>query len=240
VAGLRADGMSTRAIASALGVGQTQVRRDLAEVSRDGSPATVTGTDGKQHPASRPAPKPTPDLGPDVVRALTSAGAAGMTAWQVAFLLDSRSPDEDAVRQALFRLCDAGKALVIGQAEGGALWALTELVDTEPAPQSSETPEEKPADVPTATTDPVAAVAAALDQHVPDPEAPKRAWQRELCVRLEPISKLTLWLDVDQAAQFADETDVETLRQLALSFADLHRRVVAARTATVTPLRRIK
>jgi DNA-binding CsgD family transcriptional regulator len=67
VAGLRQDGMSTRAIASGLRVDQKTVRNDLAQVrtnsSPDGevsgshSPATVTGTDGKQHPASRLSPK---------------------------------------------------------------------------------------------------------------------------------------------------------------------------------------
>lgn len=86
----------------------------------------------------------------------------------------------------------------------------------------------------------VAAVQAALDKFVPDPGKPKRDWQKELYLRLEPVSNFTLWLKVEDAAQFADEHDVETLRLLAASFADIHRRVVAAQTATVTPLRRIK
>lgn len=61
VADLRGQGMSTRQIANATGIGQSQVRRDLAEVSPNGSPATVTGSDGKQHPASRPAKPKTPE-----------------------------------------------------------------------------------------------------------------------------------------------------------------------------------
>ncbi|HET8640566.1 MAG TPA: helix-turn-helix domain-containing protein, partial [Pseudonocardiaceae bacterium] len=53
VADLRGQGMSTRQIASATGVGQSQVRRDLAEVSPNGSPTEVVGADGKTYAATR-------------------------------------------------------------------------------------------------------------------------------------------------------------------------------------------
>lgn len=55
-AGLRANGHSTRAIAGALGVSQTQVVRDLATGEPGGSPPPkkTTGRDGKQYPATRP------------------------------------------------------------------------------------------------------------------------------------------------------------------------------------------
>lgn len=74
VADLREQGMSTRQIASATGIAQTQVVRDLKQVNTNGSPATVTGSDGKQHPASRPTPKPTPTPGPVAAPSTASAG----------------------------------------------------------------------------------------------------------------------------------------------------------------------
>lgn len=178
ISDLRSQGMSTRQIADATGINQSTVVRNLAAGDANASPATVTGSDGKRHPASRPTPKSAKTPG--------SAGAV-----------------------------------------------------TAPPADPGQTEEMSP-EVPTPTADPVAAVAAALDQHVPDPDAPKRAWRKDLHERLKPIGNLTLWLKVDAAAQFADEDDVETLRQLALSFTDLHRRVVEARNANVTPLRRIK
>lgn len=61
VAGLRGDGMSQRAIASALGVGQSTVRDDLAQLSGSTQlPDRITGTDGREHPATRPTPTPGP------------------------------------------------------------------------------------------------------------------------------------------------------------------------------------
>lgn len=114
---------------------------------------------------------------------------------------------------------------------------------TTPAPAAPVPPDPQEPDgsgVASPAPDPVASVAAALEKHVPDPGAAKRAWGLDLYERLTPVHEFALWLKVDVAAEFADEHDVETLRQLAIQFADLHRRVVAARTATVTPLRRIK
>jgi hypothetical protein len=114
---------------------------------------------------------------------------------------------------------------------------------TAPAGSGSTSPEPEPKEpvaVPTQTADPASAVAAALNQHVPDPGASARAWRKDLHERMKPIDKLTLWLDVDAAAKFADDSDVETLRLLAVSFAEKHRRIVAARTAPVTQLRRVK
>jgi hypothetical protein len=61
IADLRGQGMSTRQIANSTGIGQSQVRRDLAEVSPNGSPEKVTGSDGKQHPAKRPERTQTPE-----------------------------------------------------------------------------------------------------------------------------------------------------------------------------------
>lgn len=85
-----------------------------------------------------------------------------------------------------------------------------------------------------------AMVAAALDQFVPDPFAGTIAWRKDLHERLTPVRRLTLWLQVDDAAEFASADDVETLRQLALEFTDLHRRVVAARQSNVVPLRAVR
>ncbi len=63
VAGLREAGMSTRAIGAALGIGQTQVMRDLGRLNTNGSvdqPETVTSLDGRERPASRPEPPADP------------------------------------------------------------------------------------------------------------------------------------------------------------------------------------
>lgn len=85
-----------------------------------------------------------------------------------------------------------------------------------------------------------AAVQAALDRFVPDPGAPARAWQKELYVRLKPVHTFLLWLKTEDVTAFAGEHDVTTLRHLATSFTDAHRRAVDASTANVTQLRRIK
>jgi transposase-like protein len=57
VASLRESGLSTRAIASATGVSQMQVSRDL-RTSGEPNVSPVTGTDGKTYAAVRPAPEP--------------------------------------------------------------------------------------------------------------------------------------------------------------------------------------
>lgn len=146
VAALRSDGMSVRAIAAGLGISKSAVGRELATVPGGTVPDRITGTDGKERPASRPASKPAetpgpveppsadpgPDLTPDVLRVLRDAGAGGMTAWQVAFLLDSANPAELDVAVFLNRLADARQVDIVGAVDGGALWALTELLD-EPA-----------------------------------------------------------------------------------------------------------
>ena len=54
-AAMAGQGMSTRAIGSALGVSQPTVRRDLAGEPND-SPATTTGLDGKTYPPRPPRP----------------------------------------------------------------------------------------------------------------------------------------------------------------------------------------
>lgn len=64
VADLRRQGMSTRQIGTALGVAQTQVQRDLAQVNTNGSPDKVTGADGKTYPATKPQPAPAPEPTP--------------------------------------------------------------------------------------------------------------------------------------------------------------------------------
>jgi hypothetical protein len=162
VAGLRRDGMSQRAIASALHVGVGTVNRDLRTVPDGTVPDRIVGTDGRKQPASRPAPKPTqtpepgaaapsavadsgPDLTSDIERALTSAGPAGMTAWQLAFLIDPAGPDADraelAVRMApiLEQLAVEGRACVVGEVDGGMLWALAELVNAQaPEPAAAD------------------------------------------------------------------------------------------------------
>ena len=144
------------------------------------------------------------------------------------------------IREVLAELVAEGLAGV-GQDVGGPYWWKVPPKLT-PAERIAAVAEVAPEFVRPVEPDPAALVNAALDQHVPDRDAPKRAWARQFDERLKPIGSFTLWLDadVDEAARFATDDDVETLRQLSLSLADLHRRVVAARTATVTPLRRIK
>ncbi|MGW7087595.1 hypothetical protein ACWGH2_29420 [Streptomyces sp. NPDC054871] len=84
VASLRDSGLSTRAIASAAGIAQDTVRRDLNAGERNRSPASspITGTDGKTYTVTRepevvdaeladePAPRtytapPSPERAPD-------------------------------------------------------------------------------------------------------------------------------------------------------------------------------
>jgi ParB family chromosome partitioning protein len=60
VAKLRGQGWSLRRIAERLGVSKSQVERDASGVPF-GTPATVTGADGKQYPATKPAPVEWPE-----------------------------------------------------------------------------------------------------------------------------------------------------------------------------------
>jgi ParB-like chromosome segregation protein Spo0J len=145
VAQMRIRGMSIRRIAETLGVSYGTVRNDLAEVSKNAHlPEEITGADGKSYAASRPTPKtpepaaaetpapaadPGPNLTSDIERALSSAGPSGMTAWQLAFLIDPAGPDADraelAVRMApiLEQLAGERRARVVGEVDGGLLWA---------------------------------------------------------------------------------------------------------------------
>lgn len=52
---LRAEGASTRAIASATGASQSTVTRTIRARESGGSPERVNGADGKTYPAARPA-----------------------------------------------------------------------------------------------------------------------------------------------------------------------------------------
>jgi hypothetical protein len=66
VAMMAGKGMSERAIATVVGMGQKTVNRDLAEVSHDDSPDRalpdkVVGLDGKQYPR-KPKPEPMADV----------------------------------------------------------------------------------------------------------------------------------------------------------------------------------
>ncbi len=68
VAELRQEGMSTRAIGSALGVSQDTVRRDLAQLNDSVQlPERIVSLDGKERPATRPTTvEPEPDAIDDV------------------------------------------------------------------------------------------------------------------------------------------------------------------------------
>lgn len=83
------------------------------------------------------------DLTPDIQRILTGAGAAGRSAWQVAFLIDSAAPPSGHVMEILGRMVADGHVLVVGGDADGSLYALTELVEADP-----ETPEEESAELP--------------------------------------------------------------------------------------------
>jgi transposase len=73
VAEMRSEGMSSRAIASGLGVNQATVVRDLRAGDADASPAPVIGTDGKKYKPKASTPKV-----PDPARKLTEKQAAAL------------------------------------------------------------------------------------------------------------------------------------------------------------------
>lgn len=72
VASMREIGMSTRAIAAATGLGHGTVTRNLPAGVPNGTPAPVTGADGKTYqpkpPASQPNPADKPEPGPRPAR----------------------------------------------------------------------------------------------------------------------------------------------------------------------------
>lgn len=112
VAELRLGGMSQRAIGSVLGVSQSAVRDDLAQLSTSTQlPETVTGTDGKERPATRLAADPKPDLAPTILEALPGAGRDGIdlkvlvSAW-------ADPPAEKDLLRALEKLTKSGEVVV--------------------------------------------------------------------------------------------------------------------------------
>jgi hypothetical protein len=137
----------------------------LAEAAGRGRKGKPTAEKIREVVEERAEPKPEPDLTPDVLRALATAGATGMTAWQLAFLIDSGGPDAEraelTVRMApiLERLAGEDRACVVGEVDGGMLWALTELVDVQtPGPVEADT---APSAVPGTTPVPAADLSAA-------------------------------------------------------------------------------
>lgn len=243
VAQMRLRGMSIRDIAKATGLPKTTVARDLAQVSQMGHlPETITGADNKTYASTRPTPTPGP------VDTTTSPADSGATPECLGVDMDCGRPLP----------CPDHPTLDLGMAPAPALLSPSAPA-REPAPtpgpvaapstapsgpgageEAAPTREGGAASKPSDAERAAAAVQAALDKFVPDPGAPARAWQKELHVRLKPVHTFLLWLKTDDVTAFAGEHDVTTLRHLATSFADAHRRAVDAGNANVTQLRRIK
>lgn len=81
---LRAAGMSTRAIAGAVGSSDATVRRDLrASGATDDAPERATGLDGRSYPTTRLKPEPAPETqtaaAADPVTSDAADGAEGLT-----------------------------------------------------------------------------------------------------------------------------------------------------------------
>lgn len=151
VAELRSDGMSQRAIGSALGISAATVNRALATVSDETVPDRVTGTDGKDRPATRPAPKSTPTPGsadaavrppvdpgatpapacsmppdpqePDPAEVLRVLADAGVDGWTVADLGECLPGVvyHSDLRAVVIELSNAGEVCQVGRTENGAI-----------------------------------------------------------------------------------------------------------------------
>lgn len=102
VVNLRAEGLSTRAIAAAAGTGQTQVRRDLSSTEPDGSveATAVTGVNGKTYEPRKPEPAAHDEGDPGRPEALPPKMSA-----------PRRQPLTDAARQAGWELRKAVEKL---------------------------------------------------------------------------------------------------------------------------------
>ena len=108
VAELRASGMSTRAIGSAIGISHTEVGRQLRSTGTDVpvQPARITGLDGREQPSTRPTPQtpastpepaPATDVDPSA-RATTPADAQPAD--------DPTTPGADGQADTVFRGTD--------------------------------------------------------------------------------------------------------------------------------------
>lgn len=127
VADLREQGMSTRQIAGVTGIDARTVRRDLDQVGRDAPPATVTGSDGKQHPATRPAK---PDLSPAILAALADAGRDGLDLKAITAAWPEPPAEKDLLR-ALEKLTKSSQIVVTRTWGGGGKprkWASAAVV----------------------------------------------------------------------------------------------------------------
>ena len=267
VAQLRSRGMSIRAIAKATGINRETVRRDLSG-DTSVSPAEITGTDGKSYASSKPRPVAEErTAGPDRLRwtcfgcehqfegatgesTCPKCGGFGTNCQVVTDAapedLPACPPEEgrSAGLPSALSGADESDASVVGDVAADELpdplAGVGDEYRQDPAERIAAVAEIAPEFVRPAEPDPVALVNAALDQFVPDQNAGTFAWRKDLHAKLKPAHHLTLWIDIDDAAEFASADDLETIRHLANSFADLHRRILAARNENVVPLRAVR
>lgn len=130
----------------------SSVRRVIVELVKSGEAKQMPGEHADRYTLA-PPPR---DLRPDVERVLRSHGADGATEWKVAFLLQTPK-DTAPVAAALHALAAAGRILVVGHVggeQGGALWALTELLPKTPGTVGAA---QGPPAVPGSTPEPAAA-----------------------------------------------------------------------------------
>lgn len=103
---LRKDGMSQRAIGSALGISAATVNRTLSTVSDETVPDRVQSLDGKDRPASRPSPEPPADLRAAVLAKLPKTKEKAATVIALARAVGGKT---DQVRQLLTEMLAAGE-----------------------------------------------------------------------------------------------------------------------------------
>lgn len=225
VAELRQNGLSQRAIGAALGVSQSTVRDDLAELSTSTQlPERVVSLDGRERPATQPHRE-----SPTVAEA-TEPEAAGVCE-------ACGGPMNEGQYESGFMRCDDCDGDEAHTAhgwpngrEGGCA-----TCDEQPEPKLVELPAHQGhADASLAAIDEAAAaraaVADAMDRFLPpDLDAPHREWRMAFLKALAPSLRLMAQFEVGAVAEHADDECVDELRRLANNINDYYERVCVAR-----------
>lgn len=236
VADLRGQGMSTRQIATATGVTQTQVVRDLKQVNTEVSPDAITGRDGKTYPASKPAKKAPP------------AAAGGepeheqVSAW-------------GGIRGECGAACACGTTFDNFDTLAEAIALLDQhIADAAQAPAAEPTPVRRPdaGEAPTAAAPGVSS--AASSPAGPDAQGPggepgsdttggarpgrpgdrlavARAWQQSLGQELDVVARV-VDIDPQEFIDFASDAQMRELEDLHARLGRLVDAVKAARAQT--------
>lgn len=157
------EGLDQKGIAAAWdeAPAEKELLRALEKLTKSGE-LLVTRWWGTKKPRKWASAEAFGDLTADVLSKVSTYGARGATAWQLAFLIEQPAADalEDTVLEILRDQLTAGQVSIVGENDSATLWALTSLL-------TAESLEEEPVELPTQAVEP-ARIAPEVRQQIED------------------------------------------------------------------------